>query len=179
MEILDHSVAVYYALMPAEVSTNLARFDGIRFGLQKDTFGYESLRDYYVAVRSEGFGDEATRRILLGSYVLSSANYAGFYQKAQKARNKMIHDVKKIRENYDAIISPTSPEVARKPGEKSDPLSVYLADIYTIPANLIGSPALSLPMGLAHGRPTGLQIMTKARDEAGMFALARGIEGII
>jgi aspartyl-tRNA(Asn)/glutamyl-tRNA(Gln) amidotransferase subunit A len=149
MPILAYSVPIYYILMPAEVSTNLARFDGIRFGYQDDTMKYDDLQAYYDHVRSTAFGPEVQRRILLGTYVLSSAHYEGFYLKATQARQKLIQDMDKTFADYDLIVSPTSPEVAWKIGAKGDdPLKMYLADLYTIPANLAGIPAISLPMGM-------------------------------
>ena len=114
MPILDYSVPIYYILMPAEVSTNLARFDGIRFGYQDDTMVYDDLQAYYDHIRSAAFGPEVQRRILLGTYVLSSAHYEGFYLKATKARQKLIQDMGKTFADYDLIISPTSPEAAWK-----------------------------------------------------------------
>jgi aspartyl-tRNA(Asn)/glutamyl-tRNA(Gln) amidotransferase subunit A len=153
MPILAYSVPIYYILMPAEVSTNLARFDGIRFGYQDDTMNYDDLQQYYDHVRSTAFGPEVQRRILLGTYVLSSAHYEGFYLKATQARQKLIQDMQKTFADYDLIISPTSPEVAWKVGEKGDdPLKMYLADLYTIPANLTGIPAISIPMGMVENR---------------------------
>lgn len=181
MPILAYSVPIYYILMPAEVSTNLARFDGIRFGYQDDTMNYDDLQAYYDHVRSTAFGPEVQRRILLGTYVLSSAHYEGFYLKATQARQKLIQDMEKTFAAYDLIISPTSPEVAWKLWEKSDdPLKMYLADLYTIPANLAGIPAISIPMGTVEDRgeqlPVGLQLMAPARWEASLFAAGEIIE---
>lgn len=181
MPILAYSVPIYYILMPAEVSTNLARFDGIRFGYQDDTMKYDDLQQYYDHVRSTAFGPEVQRRILLWTYVLSSAHYEGFYLKASQARQKLIQDMEKTFADYDLIISPTSPEVAWKIGAKGDdPLKMYLADLYTIPANLAGIPAISLPMGMVEDRgeqlPVGVQLMAPSRGEAALFAAGEMIE---
>lgn len=181
MPILAYSVPIYYILMPAEVSTNLARFDGIRFGYQDDTMNYEDLQAYYDHIRSTAFGPEVQRRILLWTYVLSSAHYEGFYLKATQARQKLIQDIEKTFADYDFIISPTSPEVAWKVGAKGDdPLKMYLADLYTIPANLAGIPAISIPMGMVEDQweqlPTGVQLMAPARWEAALFAAGEVIE---
>jgi len=181
MPILNYSVPIYYILMPAEVSTNLARFDGIRFGYQDDTMKYDDLQAYYDHVRSTAFGPEVQRRILLWTYVLSSAHYEGFYLKATQARQKLIQDMEKTFADYDLIISPTSPEVAWKLGSKGDdPLKMYLADLYTIPANLAGIPAISIPMGMVEDQgeqlPTGVQLMAPARWEALLFAAGEMIE---
>lgn len=181
MPILAYSVPIYYILMPAEVSTNLARFDGIRFGYQDDTMKYDDLQQYYDHVRSTAFGPEVQRRILLWTYVLSSAHYEGFYLKASQARQKLIQDMKKTFADYDLIVSPTSPEVAWKIGAKGDdPLKMYLADLYTIPANLAGIPAISIPMGMVEDNgeqlPTGVQLMAAARGESALFAAGEMIE---
>ncbi len=134
---LNYAVPMYYTLMPAEVSTNMARFDGIRFGQQETSFDHQDIISYYKKVRSEGFGDEVKRRILLGTFVLSSANYEGYYLKAQTARQQLKKDFAKLFTTYDIILTPTAPTVAWKIGEKiDDPLSMYLEDLYTIPANM-------------------------------------------
>lgn len=134
---LPHAVEVYYALMPAELSTNLSRMDGIKYGMQDDTMKYETILDYYTAMRTQGFGDETKRRILLGTYVLSSENYEQLYLKAQQIRQKMIADFDRVFLDYDVIIGPTTPTVAWKMGETAmSPLQMYMMDMYTIPANL-------------------------------------------
>ena len=128
---------IYYTLVPAEVSTNMARFDGIRFGQQETSFDHQDIISYYKKVRSEGFSNEVKRRILLGTFVLSSANYEGYYLKAQTARQQLKKDFAKLFTTYDIILTPTAPTVAWKIGEKiDDPLSMYLEDLYTIPANM-------------------------------------------
>jgi len=184
MPILAYSVPIYYILMPAEVSTNLARFDGIRFGYQDDTMKYDDLQEYYDHVRSTAFGPEVQRRVLLWTYVLSSAHYEGFYLKATQARQKLIQDMDKTFADYDLIISPTSPEVAWKLGAKGDdPLKMYLADLYTIPANLAGIPAISIPMGMVEDQgeqlPTGVQLMAPARWEGSLFAAGEMLEWLL
>lgn len=137
LPMLAYAVPMYYTLMPAEVSTNMARFDGVRFGQQETTFDHGDIMKYYEKVRTDGFGDEVKRRILLGTFVLSSANYEGYYLKAQTARQQLKKDFAKLFTNYDIILTPTAPTVAWKIGEKiDDPLSMYLEDLYTIPANM-------------------------------------------
>ena len=184
LPMLAYSVPMYYTLMPAEVSTNLARFDGIKFGLQSDTTSVESLHNYYATIRSEWFGEEVKRRILLGTYVLSSANYEWYYLKAQKAREELKHEFDTVFAKYDIILTPTVPEVAWKLGAKSnDPLKMYLADMYTIPANMAWLPAMSIPMGMVEDQgemmPTGIQVMANARAENTLFAFGRYLETLM
>ncbi|PZM87311.1 MAG: Asp-tRNA(Asn)/Glu-tRNA(Gln) amidotransferase GatCAB subunit A [candidate division SR1 bacterium] len=166
LPILKYALATYYTLMPAEVSTNLSRFDGIRFGHQGESQDFTSLDEYYATIRAEGFGEEAKRRILLGTFVLSSANYEGYYLKALKAQKKLKADLDQVFGFYDIILTPTTPEPAWKIGSKvSDPLKMYLADLYTVPANLAGLPAISVPLGFVkEGEemlPVGIQAMSK------------------
>ena len=181
LPVLEYAVPIYYIISPAEVSANLARFDGVRFGHQADASDFESIRAYYRKIRSEGFGAEVKRRILTGTYVLSAGFYDAYYNKAQKVRRKMRDAINTVYENYDAIIWPTSPSVAWKRGEKSDdPVQMYLSDVYTAVANLVGMPAISVPVGSASDGgvelPVGFQIMTQAWDEKGMFEIAYQIE---
>lgn len=191
LPVLEYALPIYYTLMPAEVSTNLSRFDGIRFGLQKNTMDYDSIQDYYSAIRSEWFGEEVKRRILLGSYVLSSSNYEWYYLKAQKARQKLTQDIDNIFQKYDLILTPTTPEVAWKIWEKiNDPLKMYLADIYTVPANLAWLPAISIPVGTIEDEladksglnfvmeqmPVGLHLMANKWKEDDLFVVGREIE---
>ncbi len=183
LPIMGYTVPMYYTLMPAEVSTNLARFDGIRFGLQDDTTKYKDIYEYYQKVRSEGFGEEAKRRILLGTFVLSSANYEGYYLKAQQAREQLKADFSKTFEQYDAIITPTTPTLPGKIGEKiSDPLTMYLEDMYTIPANMAGIPAMTIPGGMIEDQgellPMGIQLMTDKWQEEKLLELGKTIEKI-
>lgn len=179
--VLAYALSIYYTLMPAEVSTNLARFDGMKFGLQEESLGHDDIVSYYEKIRSAWFGDEAKRRILLGTFVLSSANYEGYYLKAQKARDQLKADLDKVFSVYDILLLPTSPEVAWKIGEKiDDPLKMYLADIYTIPANMAWLPAMSVPMGMIEDDgeqlPAGIQIMAQRWEEEKLFALGKVIE---
>ena len=177
LPIMKDALAIYYTLMPAEVSTNLSRFDGLRFWHQDDTQKYSSLDDYYASIRSEGFWDEAKRRILLGTFVLSSANYEWYYLKALEAQKQLKADLEVVYNEYDAILSPTSPEVAWRIGEKtSDPLKMYLSDLYTVPANLAWLPAISVPMWMVdkdgESLPIGIQIMWKKWSDWMIFDIA-------
>jgi aspartyl-tRNA(Asn)/glutamyl-tRNA(Gln) amidotransferase subunit A len=164
-----YAVAAYYIVATAEASSNLARFDGMRYGLRVGPARVRknALTDMYEETRSKGFGDEAKRRIMLGTYALSSGYYDAYYLRGQKVRTLIKNDLEEVFNGCDAIITPTSPTVAFKVGEKiSDPLSMYLSDIYTIPANLAGIPAISIPCGFSKsGLPIGLQLMGKAFDE--------------
>ena len=181
MPILGYSVPMYYTIMPAEVSTNLARFDGIKFGLQEDMTNFDSLVSYYEKVRSEWFGDEVKRRILLGTFVLSSANYEGFYLKAQKARDQLKQDFDEVFKKYDLILTPTAPDVAWKTWAKSkDPLAMYLEDLYTIPANMWWLPAMSVTAGKIEDQwemmPVGIQLIWNKWQENKILALGKLIE---
>ena len=154
----DYGIAVYYIIATAEASSNLARYDGVRYGHRTDSAS--GLRDMYFKTRAEGFGEEVKRRIMLGTYVLSSGYYDAYYSKAQKVRALIKRDYMNAFASCDAILTPTSPSVAFKFGEKSeDPISMYLNDIYTVSANLAGIPAISVPCGLSKvGLPIGLQL---------------------
>ena len=164
-----YAVATYYIVATAEASSNLARFDGVRYGLrvQPAKVRKNALVDMYEETRSKGFGDEAKRRIMLGTYALSSGYYDAYYLRGQKVRTLIKNDLDEVFKDCDVIMTPTSPTVSFKVGEKlSDPLSMYLSDIYTIPANLAGIPAISVPCGFSKsGLPIGLQLMGKAFDE--------------
>ncbi len=179
--ILKYALAVYYIVMPAEVSTNLARFDWIRFWYQEDTFDYDSIYDYYASIRSKAFWDEVKRRILIWTYVLSAGYYDAYYLRAQKVRKKLKIEFDKIFKDYDVIVWPVSPTVAWKLWEKTDdPLKMYLSDIYTIPVNLAGLPAMSLPVWFAEDRweklPVGLHIIAGQFREDKMFAVSSVLE---
>ena len=181
LPILDYVVSIYYTLMPAEVSTNLSRFDGIRFGLQKNTMDYKNIQDYYSAIRSEWFWEEVKRRILLGTYILSSSNYEWYYLKAQKARQKLIQEMDNIFKKYDLILTPTTPELAWKIWKKTkDPLKMYLADIYTVPANLAWLPAISIPIGFVEDggeqMPVWLHLIANKWQEDDLFVVGRELE---
>ncbi|OGL66422.1 aspartyl/glutamyl-tRNA amidotransferase subunit A [Candidatus Uhrbacteria bacterium RIFCSPHIGHO2_01_FULL_63_20] len=162
-----YALATYYLVMPAEASSNLARFDGIRYGYSAGT---PSLRETYEMSRGEGFGEEAKRRIMLGAHVLSKGYAEAYYRQALKARTLIRRDFDEAFKTVDVIATPTSPCAAWRMGEKSaDPLTMYLADIYTISANLAGIPALSLPCGFSDGLPIGLQLMGRPFSEATLF----------
>ena len=154
----DYALAVYYIIMPAEVSANLARYDGIRYGASER--GAKNLLETYFKTRAKNFGDEPKRRIMLGTYVLSSGYYDAYYLQAQKMRTLIQEDFKKVFTEVDCLITPTTPTTAFKIGEKvDDPLAMYLNDIFTVSANVAGIPAISLPCGEAHGLPVGIQVM--------------------
>ncbi len=170
---MNHALAVYYILMPAEVSSNLARFDGVKYGLHID--GKDLLEDY-VLTRGMGFGKEARRRILLGTYVLSSGYYDAYYKKASLLRDVITKEFTKAFETVDAIALPTTPGTAFKIGEKiDDPVSLYLEDIFTVPANIVGVPALSIPNGKdpVTGLPYGLQLIAPHDCEHILFHLGK------
>jgi len=154
-----YGIAVYYIIATAEASSNLARYDGVRYGFRAEES--DELRKMYFRTREEGFGAEVKRRIMLGTYVLSSGYYDAYYAKAQKVRALVKQDYEKAFANCDAILTPTSPSVAFKLGERSDdPLAMYLSDIYTVSANLAGTPAISVPCGLSdEGLPIGFQLL--------------------
>ncbi len=171
------ALAVYYVIMPAEVSANLARFDGVRYGLSKNG---ESLFEDYANSRGEGFGAETRRRIMLGTYVLSSGYYDAYYGRALAARDSLTKAYAEALKNVDAIATPTAPLPAIKIGEKQDPLSMYLLDIFTVTANITGNPALSVPMGTVERDgsqlPVGFQLSGAHGDEAGILRLGKEIQ---
>src|SRR5216117_3305102 len=175
----DYGIAVYYFIATAEASANLARFDGVRYGYRaKDP---KDLLDHYGRTREEGFGAEVKRRIILGTYVLSSGYYDAYYLRAQKVRELIRRDFTSAFEKVEAIISPTSPVPAFKLGERAaDPLQMYLADVFTIAANLAGICGISVPCGFAevdgHRLPIGLQLLGKALDEARILQIAYAYE---
>ncbi len=176
---IDRSLATYYIIMPAEVSANLARFDGVRYGLHVD--GADRIDDYRQS-RGSGFGKEVRRRILLGTYVLSSGYYDAFYRTAMIARERIRADARAAFETVDAIATPTTPSPAFRVGEKTtDPLAMYLEDVFTVSANIIGVPALSVPCGTvmreADTLPVGLQLMAPERAETTLFALGAAVTG--
>ena len=170
-----HSVAVYYIVAVAEASSNLGRFDGVEYGLRADA---KTLKEMYFETRNQGFGAEAKRRILLGTFVLSAGYYEAYYLKGQKVRTLIRQDFEKAFKEVDLILSPTSPTAAFKIGEKTaDPLAMYLSDIFTIPANLAGIPAMSVPCGFtSSGLPIGLQLMARPFDESTMLRAAYAFE---
>src|SRR4029077_8700078 len=175
----EYAVAVYYIIATAEASANLARFDGVRYGYRAEN--PKDVLDLYGRTREEGFGPEVKRRIILGTYVLSSGYYDAYYLRAQKVRELIRRDFHKVFEKVDALISPTSPVAAFKLGERvADPLQMYLADIFTIAANLAGICGISLPCGFAelegHRLPIGLQLLGKPLDEARILQVAHAYE---
>ena len=175
----DYAIAVYYILATAEASANLARFDGVRYGHRAED--PKDLLDHYGRTREEGFGPEVKRRIILGTYVLSSGYYDAYYLRAQKVRELIRQDFAKAFEKVDVLISPTSPVPAFKLGERmDDPLQMYLADIFTSPANLAGICGISVPCGFAetdgHRLPVGLQLLGKAFDEGHILQIAHAYE---
>lgn len=175
---MEKGLAAYYIVMPAEVSSNLARYDGVRFGLHVEG---KDLREDYDLTRGQGFGAEVKRRILLGTYVLSSGYYDAYYGKAEEVRTLMRSELSDAFGTIDGVLTPTAPMPAFKLGEKSDPLSMYLADIFTVPANLTGAPAISLPMGtvMRDGKelPIGIQLMAPHDGEERLFDIGKQLLG--
>ncbi|WHY92282.1 Asp-tRNA(Asn)/Glu-tRNA(Gln) amidotransferase subunit GatA [Neobacillus cucumis] len=170
-----YALATYYLLSSSEASANLARFDGVRYGYR--TPDAENLIDLYKKTRAEGFGDEVKRRIMLGTFALSSGYYDAYYKKAQQARTLIKKDFEDVFEKYDVIVGPTTPTPAFKIGEKiDDPLTMYVNDILTIPVNLAGVPGISVPCGFDGGLPLGLQIIGKHFDEATVYRVAHAFE---
>jgi aspartyl-tRNA(Asn)/glutamyl-tRNA(Gln) amidotransferase subunit A len=172
----EYNIPTYYILVTAEASSNLARYDGARYGYRAS--GVKSLYEMYVKSRSEGFGPEVKRRIMLGTYVLSAGYYEAYYRKAQKVRRLIKEDFDKAFEKVDVIITPTSPTTAFKLGEKvDDPLQMYLSDIYTVSVNLAGVPAINVPAGFdSKGLPIGMQIIGKQFDEGTILRVSDFIE---
>lgn len=171
----QYALSCYYLIAPAEASSNLARYDGVRYGVR--TEAADNLLDMYKKTRAEGFGPEVKRRIMLGTYALSSGYYDAYYLRAQKVRTLIKQDFDKVFAKFDVIVSPTAPTVAFPAGEKNqDPLTMYLNDIYTIPVNLAGLPGISVPCGLVQGLPVGLQIIGKAFDESTVLRVAHAYE---
>jgi len=171
----EYAIATYYLLASSEASSNLARFDGVRYGVRATDA--ENLIDMYRKSRSQGFGAEVKRRIMLGTYALSSGYYDAYYLKAQKVRTLIKQDFEKVFEKFDIIVGPTAPTPAFKIGEQvGDPLTMYLNDICTIPVSLAGIPAISIPCGMADGLPIGLQIIGKAFDESTVLRSAHAFE---
>jgi len=174
LSLTDHGLAVYYIIQPAEASSNLARYDGVRFGLRVEG---KDLLDTYRKTRGQGFGTEVKRRMILGTYALSAGYYDAYYVKAQKVRTLIKAEFDAAFAKCDAIVTPTSPTVAFKIGQKvDDPLSMYLNDVFTLPGNIAGLPGISVPCGLSEGLPIGLQIMTNSFQEATLFRVAAAFE---
>jgi aspartyl-tRNA(Asn)/glutamyl-tRNA(Gln) amidotransferase subunit A len=174
-----HGLSAYYIIGPAEASSNLARFDGIRYGHRAEN--PTDVLDLYQRSRAEGFGAEAKRRIMLGTYALSAGYYDAYYGQAQKARTVIAGEFSAAFERFDVLLTPTSPQVAWKFGEKADPLTMYLADIFTIPVNLAGNCAISIPCGFSVEEggvrlPIGLQVIGDYFSEAKVFRAAAALE---
>jgi len=168
---IKYSLAAYYIIMPAEASSNLARFDGVKYGQHQD--GNDVIEDYFKT-RGEGFGREARRRIILGTYVLSSGYYDEYYGSALKVKKLIAEELKEVFEEIDLILTPTTPTPAFRLGEKtSDPLSMYLADIFTVPANIAGLPSVSLPSGWAGALPLGILLTAGLGREGNLFAAGK------
>lgn len=175
LELLKYSIAVYYILATAEASTNLARFDGVRYGVRSKAA--KTLDQVYDLSKEEGFGPEVKRRILLGTFVLSSGYQDAYYKKAQKVRTLMIRQVQEAFKSCDVILTPTCPQAAFEIGEIQDPLQMYLEDIYTIGANLVGSPAISIPAAFtAAGKPVGIQLLGPQKGDLEIIRLAAAFE---
>lgn len=175
----EYALAAYYLILPSEASSNLARFDGMRYGLRVGDDGHASVEDVMSLTREQGFGAEVKRRIMLGTYALSSGYYDAYYGQAQKVRTLISRDFAQAFEQVDVVVSPTAPTTAFKIGEKvDDPLAMYLNDIATIPVNLAGNCAMSLPIGLApeDGLPVGLQIMAPALADDRLYRVGSALE---
>lgn len=179
---ISYALDAYYLLMPSEVSSNLARYDGMRYGLRiEPETGPVTAETVMAATRAAGFGDEVKRRIILGTYALSAGYYDAYYGSAQKVRTLVQNDFGKAFESCDVLVSPTAPTTALKFGAEaaSDPMALYLGDVATIPANLAGIPGLSLPAGLADGLPVGFQILAPAREDVKMYEVAGPLEAAL
>ncbi|BCA61925.1 Glutamyl-tRNA(Gln) amidotransferase subunit A [Sphingomonas sp. HMP9] len=172
-----YALPAYYIIAPAEASSNLARYDGVRYGI-RDLPAGAGLQDMYAATRADGFGPEVKRRIMIGTYVLSAGFYDAYYTQAQKVRTLIARDFEKAWETCDVLLTPTAPSAAFALGEKSaDPIAMYLNDVFTVPSSLAGLPAMSVPGGLDHhGLPLGLQIIGKPLDEQGVLNAGLAIE---
>ena len=178
----EYAIAAYYLILPAEASSNLAKFDSVRFGLRVNPPGGGTVEDVMAATREAGFGPEVKRRIILGTYALSAGYYDAYYGSAQKVRTLIQRDFDAAFEKADVLVSPAAPTTAFKLGEKlEDPLAMYLNDVTTIPANLAGVPGMGLPMGLApeDGLPTGIQLMAPARADARLYSVGAALEALL
>jgi aspartyl-tRNA(Asn)/glutamyl-tRNA(Gln) amidotransferase subunit A len=170
-----YALPAYYIIAPAEASSNLARYDGVRYGLRVEG---ETLQDMYANTRSEGFGAEVKRRLMIGAYVLSAGYYDAYYLKAQKVRTRIAQDFHDAWESVDVVLTPTAPSAAFAQGDKmDDPIAMYMNDVFTVPASLAGLPGISVPAGLSSdGLPLGLQIIGRPFDEETMFRVAGVVE---
>jgi aspartyl-tRNA(Asn)/glutamyl-tRNA(Gln) amidotransferase subunit A len=171
---VEYGLTAYYLIAPAEASSNLARYDGVRYGMRAEGSDVAAMNG---ATRRSGFGDEVVARIMLGTFALSAGYYDAYYGKAQKVRTLTRRDFDGAYANHDILLSPTSPSVAFKFGERSDPMTMYRCDTCTIPSNLVGDPAISVPFGTGnHGLPVGVQVMAPQLEEKRMFRAASFIE---
>ena len=171
----DKGLAVYYIIQPSEASANLARYDGVRYGLR---VAGRDLVDTYRKTRGAGFGPEVKRRMILGTYALSAGYYDAYYVKAQKVRTIIKREFDVVFATVDALVTPTSPTVAFPIGAKTnDPLQMYLNDVFTLPVNIAGLPGLSMPCGLSEGLPVGLQLIANSYQERTLFRVAAAFEG--
>ncbi|MBO0841809.1 MAG: Asp-tRNA(Asn)/Glu-tRNA(Gln) amidotransferase subunit GatA [Nocardioides sp.] len=178
----QHAMAAYYLILPAECSSNLAKFDAMRYGLRVTPDGDPSAEDVMKASRDAGFGDEVKRRIILGTYALSSGYYDAYYGQAQKIRTLIINDFNKAFEQVDVLVSPTSPSTAFKLGAKlDDPLAMYMQDLATIPANLAGTPGISVPAGVSDedGLPVGVQVLAPVLEDARLYRVGAALEAAV
>jgi aspartyl-tRNA(Asn)/glutamyl-tRNA(Gln) amidotransferase subunit A len=174
----EHGLAAYYLIAPAECSSNLARYDGVRYGFRADGAG--DLLGLYTHTREQGFGAEVKRRVMLGTYALSSGYYDAYYGKAQKVRTRIAEDFFAAWEEVDFVVTPTSPGVAFELGAKTaDPLAMYLNDYFTVPMSLAGIPAISIPNGLSEGLPTAFQLAGPAFSENRLLDAAHALEGAL
>lgn len=171
-----YAVPTYYVIAPAEASSNLARFDGVRYGYRSENI--QNINDLYVNSRSEGFGDEVKRRIMIGTYVLSAGFYDAYFKKAQKVRAKIKEDFDRAFENVDVIFTPVSPSTAFRLDDKKTPIELYLEDIFTISANLAGIPGISIPAGKAQGLPVGIQLLGKPFGEGDLIKAGSAFEKV-
>jgi aspartyl-tRNA(Asn)/glutamyl-tRNA(Gln) amidotransferase subunit A len=172
---LDYGVPCYYLIAPAEASSNLARYDGVRYGYRTQREG--DRYELYTRTRDEGFGDEPKRRILVGTYALSAGYYDAYYGQAQKVRTMLIREHAAAFERFDVLLTPTSPTVAFELGAKTaDPLAMYLSDLLTIPSCMAGLPGLNVPCGLADGLPVGLQLIGPQFSENTLFEVGHALE---
>ena len=178
LPILPSALAVYYILCPAEVSSNLSRYDGQRFGYTYDKA--KDLNESYAESRARGFGKEAKRRIIIGTYVLSSGYYDAYYKKAQLVRTKIVNDFEKAFKSVDFLLGPVAPTQAFKIGEKSnDPLAMYLSDVLTVAPNLAGIPAITIPIGMKNDLPVAVQLMAAQKQDRSLLGAARKVEELV
>lgn len=169
-----YALPVYYIIAPAEASSNLARYDGVRYGIRNEA---ENLDEMYELTRGNGFGEEVQRRIMIGTYVLSSGYYDAYYLKAQKVRRLIKEDFEKVFENVDFLLTPSTPSTAFELGQEQDPIKMYLNDIFTVPASLAGLPGISIPVGLDKaGLPVGIQLIANSFDEPNLISVAHTLE---